>query len=113
LSSATGLTNETEPVLERGAGAREACTAVVQLLAPVAPFIAEELWRETLGNAESVHKSSWPVFDPALANMERVTLVVQIDGKVRDRLDVSAELSDAECERLGLESSRVQEALDG
>ena len=83
------------------------------LLAPMAPFAAEELWREALGHGESVHLASWPSFDPALAREESVTLVVQVDGKVRDRIEVSPDLDERQIEEIALGSPRVQRALDG
>ena len=61
------------------------------MLAPFAPFAAEELWREELGSGSSVHVSSWPAYDPALAAEDTVTLVVQVDGKVRDKIEVPAD----------------------
>ena len=90
------LTNEMRTALDAGHGARSARrAALAQMLAPLAPFAAEELWREALGNDDSVHRSSWPAFDPALAADELVTLVVQVDGKVRDKLEVAAGISEA------------------
>ena len=86
---------------------------LLQLLAPVAPFIAEELWRETLRMSESIHVSRWPAYDEALAREERVTLVVQIDGKVRDRIEVTPDLTPEQAEEVALASPRVQRALDG
>jgi leucyl-tRNA synthetase len=70
----------------RGSAAqrRDAAERLVLLLAPLAPFVTEELWR-VLGGTGSVHVSAWPGFDAALVRSERVTCVVQVDGKVRDR----------------------------
>jgi leucyl-tRNA synthetase len=56
---------------------------------------------------------SWPSFDEALAAEDRVVLVVQVDGKVRDRIEVDASASEDECRRLALASARVAQALDG
>ena len=83
------------------------------MLAPFAPFLAEELWREALGNERSVHLESWPTFDLSLAAKERITLVVQVDGKVRDRLEVDADADDATIERLAKGSDGARRALDG
>src|SRR5918994_2119046 len=107
------LTNEIRSALDAGAGAREASTALVQMIAPMAPFIAEELWRQTLGNDSSVHMSSWPAFDAALAAEEFVVLVVQVDGHVRDRIDVSSDASEDHCRDLALASERALKAVDG
>ncbi|HEY8202210.1 MAG TPA: class I tRNA ligase family protein, partial [Actinomycetota bacterium] len=94
-------------------GARDAASAVAQMLGPLAPFMAEELWREALGNPKSVHVSSWPSFDPELTREERVTLVVQVDGKVRDRVDVDAAADEATCRELALASENARRFLDG
>jgi leucyl-tRNA synthetase len=107
------LTNEIRSALDADAGAREASTALVQMMAPMAPFVAEELWRETLGNESSVHMSSWPTFDPTLAAEESVVLVVQVDGHVRDRIDVSPDASEEQCRELALASERALKAVDG
>jgi leucyl-tRNA synthetase len=105
------LTNEIRRTLDSGGGAREAAGALVQLAAPIAPFIAEELWREALVGESSVHMSRWPEFDPGLVEEETVTLVVQVDGKVRDTLEVSPDIGEEEVERLGRESEKARRAL--
>jgi leucyl-tRNA synthetase len=105
------LTNEIRRTLDAGGGAREAAGALVQLAAPIAPFVTEELWREVLGGGSSVHMSRWPEFDPGLVEEETVTLVVQVDGKVRDTLEVSPDIGEDEAERLGRESEKVRRAL--
>jgi leucyl-tRNA synthetase len=107
------LTNEMTKTLAAGGGAREAAEALVLLLAPLGPFLAEELWREALGNDTSVHAERWPVFDPELARQDHVVLVVQVDGKVRDKFDVSPDILGPDAERLAMESDRVRRALDG
>jgi leucyl-tRNA synthetase len=113
ISKLMVLTNEIRHTLDSGGAARPAAEALVQMIAPMAPFIAEELWREGLGHAESVHTTSWPTFDPELAREERATLVVQVDGKVRDRVDVDAAAGEVACREAALSSERVQRALDG
>ena len=65
----------------------------VKLFAPAMPFVAEELWTE-LGNKESVFSSNWPKYDPSLDANEKVTIVVQINGKIRDKIDVEMDLDD-------------------
>ncbi len=105
------LTNEIRHVLDAGQPVTEATRSVVLLMAPMAPFIAEELWREVLGEPESVHMASWPSYDEELAREERVTLIIQVDGKVRDRVEVSPELSEDEAERLARESENARRAL--
>jgi leucyl-tRNA synthetase len=113
ISKLQVLTNELRSTLDAGEGGREAATALVLMLAPMAPFVAEELWREALGNVQSVHTASWPSHDEDLAKPERVVLVVQVDGKVRDRIEVDAEASHDRCRDLALTSENVKRAIDG
>ena len=113
ISKLQVLTNGMRSALDAGDGAREAASALTQLLAPLAPFAAEELWREVLGNGSSVHTSAWPEFDEALARQERVTLVVQVDGKVRDRIEVDSDAGEEACRELALSSDKARHALDG
>jgi leucyl-tRNA synthetase len=90
----------------------EAVTALVQMLAPSAPFIAEELWTR-LGREGSVHMSSWPVADAALVVEETATMVVQVNGKVRDRLDVPAGVGKEDMVSRARASEKVAAHLDG
>jgi leucyl-tRNA synthetase len=113
ISKLQVLTNGMRSALDAGDGAREAASALTQLLAPLAPFAAEELWREVLGNGSTVHTSAWPTFDDALARQERVTLVVQVDGKVRDRIEVDSDAGEEACRELALASDKARHALDG
>jgi leucyl-tRNA synthetase len=111
ISKLMVLSNEMRAALDAGQGARGAAEALALMLAPLAPFAAEELWREDLGHTESVHRSSWPTFDPSLARQERVTLVVQVDGKVRDRLEVDADASEDVCRELAMASANAERAI--
>ena len=90
----------------------EALRNLTLLLAPIAPFHAEELW-ERLGQPYSVHEQAWPEFDPAMTREELVEVVVQVNGKVRDRLSFAPDLAEAEARGLALGSTRVQEYLAG
>jgi leucyl-tRNA synthetase len=85
---------------------------LVRLLAPFAPHIAEELWAR-LGGAFSVHAQPWPSYDPSLAADETVTLVIQVNGKVRDRVTVPAGISDEEARGQAQQSRRVRRYLNG
>lgn len=84
----------------------------VLLLAPYAPHLAEELW-EKLGHTESLAYERWPQADPQWLREDTVEMVVQVNGRVRDKLTVPADLPAAELERRALESPRVQEFLRG
>ena len=76
------------------------------MLAPVAPHISEELWKR-LGKPYSIHTQSWPVVDEAAAAEEEITLVVQINGKVRDRINVAVDIGEEEA-RKALSSAAVK-----
>ena len=91
---------------------RPVAEALVLLVAPLAPHIAEELWRR-LGHTESVVHQDFPVADPAYVVDETVTCVVQIKGKVKARLEISPSITDAELESLALADPAVVAALDG
>ena len=113
ISKLQVLSNAMRSALDAGEGAREAAAALTLMLAPLAPFAAEELWREVLGNPSSVHTADWPTFDETLAREERVTLVVQVDGKVRDRIEVDADADEETCRELALASEKARRAIDG
>jgi leucyl-tRNA synthetase len=98
--------------LEPAALGRFAIESYVVMLAPMAPHIGEELWR-ALGHDRSVHLESWPKYDPDLARDELVTVVVQINGKVRDRLHVGAGTTEDEVRGMALRSPAVVRHLDG
>ena len=82
------------------------------LLSLVAPYTAEEMW-ERLGHEPTVAKAGWPDVDPALLVEDAVTGVVQIQGKVRARLEVSPDISEADLEALALADEGVVRAIDG
>jgi leucyl-tRNA synthetase len=91
---------------------RFALEAHIVMLAPMAPHITEEIWR-ALGHQNSVHLESWPQFDPGLTKEETITVVIQINGKVRDRLQVEAGAAEAEVTAMALASDAVKRHLDG
>jgi leucyl-tRNA synthetase len=113
ISKLQVLTNGLRSALDAGQGGRETAEALTQMLAPLAPFAAEELWREVLRHGESVHVSTWPAFDEELAREQIVTLVVQVDGKVRDRLDVEPDVTEERCRELAEASENARRAIDG
>jgi leucyl-tRNA synthetase len=82
------------------------------ILAPFAPFIAEELWLN-LGYKKSIHLESWPKFDPCLIQDKEIEIVVQINGKVRDRITVAAEASEEEIKKIILVSEKVKQWTGG
>jgi leucyl-tRNA synthetase len=82
------------------------------ILSPFVPHITEELWRK-MGKKESIHLQEWPSYDPELATAEEVTIAVQVNGKLRDRLTVPVDISEDELEELALSSEKVKKYLDG
>ncbi|MFM8253831.1 MAG: class I tRNA ligase family protein, partial [Actinomycetota bacterium] len=111
------LVNATRKAIDGGCGpadpaVREATEAVAIMLSLVAPFTAEEMW-ERLGHTPSVALAGWPTVDPTLVKAESVTAVVQINGKIKTRIDIDPEITDAQFEELALADPSVREALTG
>jgi len=90
-----------------------AADALLLLLAPMAPHLSAEAWERRHGEGAMVHAERWPAFDPALARPERVTMVVQVNGKVRDRIEVAPDITEEDATRLALASERVAGELNG
>ncbi len=91
----------------------EALRALLRMLAPLTPHVTAELWEHLWPGEPSVHLQSWPDYDPELVRQDTVTMVIQVNGKVRDRVEVSASISEADAEAAALASSKVAEALNG
>jgi leucyl-tRNA synthetase len=91
---------------------REAVEAVAIIMSLVAPYTAEDMWSR-LGHEPCVARAGWPVVDASLLVDESVVCVVQIAGKVRERLEVSPDISEAELKELALASDGVLTALAG
>lgn len=111
------LVNATRKAIDSGCGpadpaVREAAETVAILLSLVAPYTAEEMW-ERLGHQPSVARAGWPKVDEALLVEESVVAVVQVQGKVKARLEVSPDVSDADLEAAALADPAVVKALDG
>jgi leucyl-tRNA synthetase len=90
----------------------EAVESLLLLVAPIAPHISEELWAR-LDKPYSIHQQRWPAWDPEVAREEIITLVVQINGKVRDKLEVPADVTEEQARALALEAPGVKRHLDG
>jgi leucyl-tRNA synthetase len=91
---------------------RFAVETYVLMLAPMAPFVTEEFWRE-LGHTNSVHLEAWPKFDEALTRDEKITVPVQVNGKVRDRLQVESGAAEEVVREMALSSEAIVKHLDG
>jgi leucyl-tRNA synthetase len=110
IAAVMELVNELAPATNDPA-ARLAAETVVSLIQPYAPHIAEELWQR-LGH-ERLWEQPWPVADEALLERDTFELVIQVNGKVRDRVEISADLPEAELIEQAKASPRVQAQLDG
>lgn len=111
------LTNATRKAIDSGAGpadpaVREAAEAIAVVLDMYAPHTAEDMW-ERLGHEGSISHVKWPTAARSLLTQDQVTAVVQINGKVRHRLDVPPTIDEASLEQLAISSPKVQAALDG
>ncbi len=91
---------------------QEAIRVLILLLAPFAPHMCEELW-ERIGNDGSVFNESWPSYDEDTAKEEEITLVIQIDGKLRKKITIPANLSQEKLEKIALEDDRIKGLLAG
>ncbi|NLJ99751.1 MAG: leucine--tRNA ligase [Clostridia bacterium] len=90
---------------------KEAVSNLVVLLAPFTPHIAEDLW-ERIGNAPSVHGQAWPKYDSAALKVDDVTMVIQVNGRLRDRMNVSVDTSEEEIKDKALSRERVSKYLN-
>ena len=85
---------------------------IIKLIAPFAPHMAEELWSR-LGNKDSIHNQEWPKYDPKLIEEERINLIIQINGKVRDKIEVPSGISEKEASDLVINSEKIKKWLQG
>jgi leucyl-tRNA synthetase len=93
--------------------AGEAVDTILLLLAPMAPHVTAELWQLRHTDLPSVHETGWPSADESLLRVETTTLVVQVDGKVKDRIEVASDMGEDDAIALALASGPVQAALRG
>jgi leucyl-tRNA synthetase len=111
------LVNATRKAIDSGPGAadsavREAVEAIAIMLSLVAPFTSEEMW-ERLGHKPAVALAGWPAVDPALLVADAVEAIVQINGKIKERLEVSPSISDAELEAMAMSHPSIVAELAG
>ncbi|MCH8847792.1 MAG: leucine--tRNA ligase [Chloroflexi bacterium] len=116
LAAMMELTNDMAPAFEARSVSQpvwaETVRRLLLLLAPMAPHVTEELWERT-GNPYSIHAQPLPAWDDALAAVDEATLVVQVNGKVRERIAVPADISEADAKQQALASERVRAYTDG
>ena len=100
------LVKQQRDVVAQSKAYRGALETMMQLLAPFAPHITEELWQQT-GHTGSIHSTNWPVYDEALTQDEVFTLVIQVNGKVRERIEVPADISEQAVRELAVSNPKV------
>jgi leucyl-tRNA synthetase len=91
---------------------REAVETVAALLSPFVPHFAEELW-EGLGYRESVIKTRWPDYDPEAVLEEEILIVIQVNGRLRDRMTIPASYGEEEVKAWALKSERIRKLVEG
>jgi leucyl-tRNA synthetase len=111
------LVNATRKAIDKGCGpadpaVREAAEFTSVALSVLAPYVAEEMW-EVLGHAPSIANASWPVVDESLRTEQQTTMVVQVQGKVRAKIDVPTDITEDDAKAAALADPNVQRALDG
>jgi len=110
------LTNHLTRVKEAGVVSvnawQESIKSLLLLMAPTAPHLTEELWQRT-GREYSIHNQAWPKWDEALIKEEEITLVVQVNGKVRDKAIVPVSISEDEAKKLAAQQAKVRPHLEG
>jgi len=111
------LVNATRKAIDSGCGpqdpaVREAAEAIAISLSLVAPFTAEEMW-SLLGHKPSVALAGWPTIDPTLLTEDSVVVILQVNGKIKDRIEVSPDITDAELEALALVNPEIAAAIAG
>jgi leucyl-tRNA synthetase len=116
ISALMELLNELYKAREQGLGGssewNESLDLYLRMMAPACPHITEELWKR-LGRPYSIHTQAWPEVDEQAAEEEEITLVLQINGKVRDRIRVASNISDEQAKAIALASETVQKHLGG
>src|SRR6056297_3135922 len=90
---------------------KEVAEKIILLLAPFAPFITEELW-DYLGHAENVHSAQWPEYKEEALKKDEITIVIQVNGKVRDKINIAADASEEEVKDQVMQSEKIKSYLE-
>jgi leucyl-tRNA synthetase len=111
------LVNATRKAIDSGCGAadpavREAAEAIAISLSLMAPFTAEEMW-ENLGHKPAIALAGWPKIEDSLLAADAVTSILQINGKIKDRIEVAPNITDSELEKLALDNAEIKVAIAG
>ena len=109
------LVNVTRKAIDSGCGpkdpaVREAAEAIALSLSLIAPYTAEDMW-ERLGHKPAIALAGWPTIDPSLLEEDSVTAVLQINGKIKDRIEVAPNISDADLEKLAFQNPAIKAEL--
>lgn len=91
---------------------KEAVVSMVLMISPFTPYIAEELW-EKLGNKGYIYNAKWPEYVEKLTHSSEITMVIQVNGKLRSEMQVSANISKEEAEKLALENEKISQLIEG
>ncbi|MBS3753244.1 MAG: class I tRNA ligase family protein, partial [Anaerolineales bacterium] len=117
ISALMELLNEMNDAVQEGAVGTSAWSEAedyyLRMLAPAAPHISEELWTRILDKPYSIHQQPWPEVDEEATKKETFTLIIQVNGKLRDRIQVPVGISDQEMEKVALESEGAASYLEG
>ena len=111
------LVNATRKAIDSGCGpqdpaVREAAEAIAICLSLVAPYTAEDMW-EKLGHTPAIANAGWPAIDKSLLGVDNVIAILQVNGKIKDRIEVSPNISKEELEKLAIENAEIKSALAG
>jgi len=111
------LVNATRKAIDSGCGpadpaVREAAEAIAICLSLVAPYTAEDMW-ERLGHKPAIANAGWPVVDKSLLGVDNVIAILQVNGKIKDRIEVSPNISKEELEKIAKENPQIKSALSG
>ena len=117
ISTLMELLNSLFDARRKGAGNSQEWPGIIEtylmMMAPATPHIAEELWTNVLGKPYSIHNQTWPEVDQEMMKTEDITLIVQVNGKLRDRIIVPVDISQEEAEKTALASPGAQPYLEG
>ena len=97
--------------LEKAPISKEDYEKFLKLLVPFAPHMAEEIWRSVLGRKTSIHREPWPEYDPVLIQEETFTLVIQVNGKVRDTILAPLNITEEEAKKIALGREKIKNIL--
>jgi len=111
------LVNATRKAIDSGCGpadpaVREAAEAIAICLSLVAPYTAEDMW-DRLGHKPAIANAGWPVVDKSLLGVDNVIAILQVNGKIKDRIEVSPNISKEELEKIAKENPQIKSALSG